>query len=1072
MEAETRARLLRAIALHQDGALDPAITLYEEVLARNPRSFDALRLLGAARLARHDPAGALLPLEAATGVRADFAEAWALRADALGQLGRHGEAASCYETALRLRPGNPGGWNNLGLQYQALGRAGEALAAFDRALALAPQIAVVWTNRGVCLGQLGRHGEAADSHARGLAHEPGNAAIWCNHGQALHDARRHDDALASYEKALALAPAAPQALIGRGAVLRALGRTAAALEDSRSALAVRGDDVVALGLHGALLADLQRHEEAVQCFDRALERDPQNAEIQFNRGLAQLTLGRFPQAWAGYEWRRKVARFAMGAVDGLPEWDGSESLRGMRLLLVCEQGLGDALQFVRFVPLLAARGARIHLAVRAPLRPLLEQGLAGLEQLVVVGEPLPPVDRQLPLLSVPLRLGLLLEDVPAQVPYVRAPAAAHARWRAALAAGGAAPRARIGLVCSGNPEHGNDHNRSIELLRLAPLIRQMREHGCTWHLLQDRVRPGDAAALESLGIVDHHAALTDLGQTAGLLACLDAVVTVDTAVAHLAGALAVPVLTLLPTSSDWRWLLGRPDSPWYPTMRLFRQQRPGDWTEPLAAVGAALLERLGPIVRSGEPPPAQAPATAAGTGTALDIAACLAGARALHEAGQHGPAMDHYRSVLALDPRHFNARRLLGAALLQLGRPGEALAELDRALALDADQAEPWHVRGRALAELGRHEEALASLDRALELGADGATLWTDHGHQLQALGRHAAAQYSFEQAVRVAPDSAQGRFHLAVARLQQGDFARGWPDYEARRRIPEMAMQAPLDCPFWDGRESLQGRRLLVCAEQGLGDTLQFCRYLERLTARGAEVLLGVQAPLRRLLASLPGAVRLVVDGEALPAVDRQCWLLSVPGLLGLAAESLAGPVPYLHAAVADRRSWEERLGPRGRGPDGRPCRRIGVVCSGNPQHVNDRARSLPLAQFARLALPGVELHLLQWELRPTDEAAMGSLGIIDHRVALRAAQGDFAQTAALAACMDAVVSVDTAPAHLAGALGLPLHLLLPANPDWRWQLDRRDSPWYPSAHLYRQRPGGPWDEPLAEIRDALAAM
>lgn len=396
----------------------------------------------------------------------------------------------------------------------------------------------------------------------------------------------------------------------------------------------------------------------------------------------------------------------------------------------------------------------------------------------------------------------------------------------------------------------------------------------------------------------------------------------------------------------------------------------------------------------------------------------------LHRRGFRREAIDGYRAILSVDPQQADARRLLAAALLDLGEPEHALSQIERALEQRSDAAELWALRGVAYGFLAR-------FDLALE---------------------------SYEHAVRLQPDRSSPRFNRGLLYLLTGDWARGWQGWEERLAALGMAPMLAPGAPLWDGRAELTGRKLLLIAEQGLGDAIQFARYVPLLAERGARVWLTVPPPLRRLFASLPGVARVVQDGETVSGFDLQCLLLSLPALLGTTLQSVPAQIPYLAAEPARSAAWQERLGPRTRP-------RIGVACSGSARHGNDRNRSLALEKLACLAEVDAEFHLVQDELRAADEPWLQRLGWIDHRAQL----SDMAETAALVQCLDAVVSVDTSVAHLAGALGRSLYVLLPAVPDWRWLLERADSPWYPSARLIRQRRVGDWEPAIAELSGLL---
>jgi len=604
-----RERLLSSIALHQSGDIDAASAGYRAVLEEQPRQFDALRLLGAALWARGDAASALALYDRAIAVRADFAEVWTLRAEALERLGRIAEAVQSIERSLALAPHQAAAWTRLGMWLDALDRPEQARNAAERVVALAPEVAVAWSNLALAHDRLGHPVEALACYDRALALDAAAPDDWCARASVLNRLRRPADALASYERALALAPDLAAAHGGRAAPLRALGDLAAALAATERALALAPQHASAWAQRGCTLAALGDYAQARQSLRRAVQIAPHDRQARFNLGAVELTLGDLAAGWQGYEERAHAtglcARTLPATLPGVPVWDGRQELAGRCIVLHAEQGLGDAIQFCRYATVLARDAAQVILVVPPALQGLLHT-LDGGVCVLADRDPLPPVDLQCRLLSLPHRLGTRLETIPGQVPYLHPGADQVRDWRvrleAASAAGqGAGPQRaasragrilRIGLACSGNPDHANDAQRSIALAQFLPVVQALAAaigaRDVEWHLLQDRLRAADGAAMQRLGIVDHRAQLADLAQTAALACCMDAVVSVDTALAHLAGALGRPLYVLLPHAPDWRWLLDREDSPWYPSARLLRQPGRGSW-EPVLARLAGLL---------------------------------------------------------------------------------------------------------------------------------------------------------------------------------------------------------------------------------------------------------------------------------------------------------------------------------------------------------------------------------------------------------------------------------------------------------------------------------------------------
>ena len=430
--------------------------------------------------------------------------------------------------------------------------------------------------------------------------------------------------------------------------------------------------------------------------------------------------------------------------------------------------------------------------------------------------------------------------------------------------------------------------------------------------------------------------------------------------------------------------------------------------------------------------------------------------------GRHPQALDAYARAMALEPARADFHNSCGIVLRLLGRYAQALAAFDRALALQPAYPQAFNNRANTLNNLDRQPEALQSYDQAITLQPGFATFHTNRGNILQELGQVEAALQSYRQATVLDPADAHARWSLSLCLLQLGRFEEGWPAYEYRweRADYRDRKSAHFRQPRWNGQESLEGKTLLLHTEQGLGDTLQFCRYATVAAQRGARVILEAQAALLPLLQDLAGVHELRAPGGAMPAYDLQCPLLSLPLAFGTRLDTIPAATPYLRAAPEKIAHWERWLGPR-TGP------RVGLVWSGSAGHQNDHRRSIALAQFLTLLPEDVQPVSLQKDLRPADrEALQARPGLLHAGEAL----ADFSDTAALCELMDLVVSVDTSVAHLAGALGKPVWVLLPTNPDWRWTLDRADSSWYPSARLFRQTRRGEWDEVLASVRRALA--
>jgi Tfp pilus assembly protein PilF len=433
---------------------------------------------------------------------------------------------------------------------------------------------------------------------------------------------------------------------------------------------------------------------------------------------------------------------------------------------------------------------------------------------------------------------------------------------------------------------------------------------------------------------------------------------------------------------------------------------------------------------------------------------------ALHTVGRYEEATLWYRQALNVVPNHPEILYNLGNACLALGRFAEARARYDATLA-----SVPAHVgalvnRGNALLRLDEPETALASYDAALAAMPGHPKTLTNRGHTLRRLGRPVEALAEFEKALAAAPEFAEAHFEAAMTHLSLGDFETGWEEYEWRWKTGAFAHQRrSFQAPQWQGREPVAGKTILLHAEQGFGDTVQFIRYAPLLAQMGANVVCEVQSELQPLLSQLKG-VNVIASGEPLPAFDLHCPLFSLPLAFKTRLETIPATVPYLAAPAERQALWRNRL------PQQRP--RAGFVWSGSSTHRSDSARSIPLARLAALFKdPPLPCVSLQTELRSADSDVLRDLPKLVH---LGGEIGDFTDTAAIISLLDVVISVDTVAAHLAAAMGKPVMILLPHVADFRWMRERKDTPWYPTAKLLRQPAPGDWDSVIARLREELS--
>lgn len=841
-------------------------------------------------------------------------------------------------------------------QLQKAGRKAEAEAAYRTALAEQPdQILALDLLAHLCRDR-GNLAEALQLYAAVMKADPGSPEAASNHGVVLNELGLPQAALASLDRALTLAPRFVPAHYNRGNALFVLDRYEEALASFEHALALDLRHVNAAYNRGNALRELRRHDEAIASYRHALALAPDRADIHVTTALTLLRMGRLRDGFGEYEWRHRVEPPPLAG----PAWRGDAPVAGKAVLLYAEQGFGDTLQFIRYAPMLAARGAKVFAAVPAALKPLI--GTVPAVTALTAGDVQPPFDFHCAMMSLPLAFGTDLATIPAAVPYLAAPLERVHHWAQRLPQQASL---RVGLAWAGSAGYAANRQRSITLRQLAPLL---ETPGINFVALQREVSADDFAAVAALpNVVNLGPELRDFADAAAIVTQLDLVIAVDTALVHLAGALAKPVWVMLPCSPDFRWMLDRVDSPWYPSARLFRQNRRGEWDEVVAKIATALA----------------------------------------HER-EYGAA----------------ARTRLFAA----GKYEEALAASERAVASGRDDAAAHHSRGSALAELGRFAEARAAFARALE----------------------------------IAPDRQASTFNQGLIDLTLGDFETGWAKYE--HRFAANGEPPPVTPLRFSTMDDIASKTVLVAAEQGFGDTFQFARYVSLVAQRGARVVLTVPPPLAGVMSTLSGVSEVVVSGGPMPPHDFAIPLLSLPHVFATRLDTIPSQVPYLAADPARMAYWRDKL------PEGP---RIGIAWSGTRSFAWSAQRSIALTALAPLLArtrDGAPRFVsLQRDVTATDEAQLRErLNIMHFGTALC----DFTDTAAIIAQLDLVIAIDGAVAHLSGALARPVWVMLPFAPDFRWLTDRDDSPWYPTARLFRQPAPGDWTSVISRIAEALAAV
>jgi tetratricopeptide (TPR) repeat protein/ADP-heptose:LPS heptosyltransferase len=993
--------------------------------------------------------------------------------------------------------------------------------------------AEAYKNMVLALQTQGQYAEANTNCRNDVRFKPDFAKAYNYLAAILHDQGQYAEAVENYRRALQLRPDYADAYNNLAITLRIQGKFAEAITNCNLAIRLKPHCAEPYYNLADAQRDIGRCQEAIANYDRAIQIRPDCVQAHWNKALALLLSGNLVEGWKAYELRRhpdlKIITYPH-CFDA-PRWDGS-TFQGKTLFVHYEQGMGDTLQFVRYLPMVKDMGGTVILEARKPLIGLL-RACPGIDDLVEASYKKPAIrfDFHASLMDLPGIFGTTLETIPSKVPYLHAASKKITYWKNKLAETGF----KVGIVWAGSTVHRKDHIRSCRLEHFAPLakIPGVRLYG---------LQKGPAAEqVEKLAgkvaIVNIAQEFEDFTDTAAAIANLDLVISVDTAVLHLAGAMAKPVWALLPFTPDWRWMLNRQDSPWYPTMRLFRQTRPGQWDDVFQHVAEQSQILLGretsKAFRQNHP---KLPQRYQRDCVQMNgIVRTLKTAVRHHQAGRLGSAKELYRLLLQGHNRdHPFILHALGVIAYQEERYDEAIELIREAIANSPETPQYHNTLGLALEALGRFEQAANAYRQAVLLKPDLAEAYGNMAIALQAQGLYAAAVEKCKQAVLLKPDyaeayntmgfalqmqgkygeaaenytravfyrpnyaeaynhlavvlSSQGRYseaienyskaihidsnyaeahwNLSLVLLLTGDLARGWQQYAWRRHADLAMVTYPHNygMPRWDG-SSFADKRILVHYEQGFGDTIQFIRYLPMVKARGGTVIFEARKPMIGLLRGFRGIDELVEASYGTrPAVefDLHASVMDLPAIFGTTLATIPADVPYIHADRAKVEHFKHSL----LGPGFK----VGIVWAGAPIQENDRVRSCALKHFAPLAeIDGVKLYGLQ-----KGKAAAEAHQLSDRlRVVNLAEQcDDFADTAAVIQSLDLVISVDTAVAHLAGAMAKPVWVLLRVGADWRWMLNRQDSPWYPTMRLFRQKTQRDWDTVLHTVAEQLQML
>jgi tetratricopeptide (TPR) repeat protein len=860
-------------------------------------------------------------------------------------------------------------------------------------------------------------------------------------------------------------------------------RYAEAIECHDNAVAAGGGDAELYTERAIALQHRGRIAEAHVDYERALAIRPGYTLARFHRSLAHLSCGDYAAGWPDYETRLASADAPMRPTH-YPRWDGSE-LSGRSVLVYGEQGLGDEIMFASCIPDLHVAGARCVIECHPSLQRLFARSFP--RAVVYAATPdrrLPDdivpgaIDCEVPIGSLPLYYRHSASDFPQHEGYLHADPERVAFWRSRLDTLGEG--LKVGISWRGGTHATRTALRSITLEEWLPILKTTALKFVSLQYTDDAAdAAAQLSAVHGVPLAHWPEAISDYDETAALVTALDLTITVCTSIVHLAGALGRPVWVLAPANPEWRYGNAGEKMLWYPAARVFRQRAGGAWRAVIESVRHELEQpRLWNRAGAHKLGVADSRGAQRCFERALELAPELGESHnnlgiALLEQGFELAGERHIREAIALEPGLLAARENLAIVLLSRLDPDAATAAWNDVLALAPRHAGAHAAKSFLAMREGHFEDARMLARRALELGAERGPLVMQDASMLAMEGEFDAARALLLE-LRSSAEPAAVDLELAVCALAQGDFAEGWPLYEARLNRTKESPRRPYTFPQWDGARLGAGKALLIMGEQGLGDEIMFSSCYPDALERAGECVIECEPRLVALFArSFPNAC--IVGGPRSSAHPRisssrdiacQVHAGSLPFFFRRAKDAFPLHEGYLQADPARVEYWRKRLRASG------VMHWVGVSWSGGLRHTRRSIRSIPPAVLAEsLRVPGVGFVSLQHDDDGSEAAQIAACAGVPVHV-FHDALADLDETAALMKAIDGIMSACSTVVHLAGALGVPTLVLTPARAEWRYLCRGSRLPWYPAARLLRQRTAGDWAPVIDEAHEALPGL
>lgn len=1017
------------------------------------------------------------------------------------------QALTHYQQALTIHKDYPECLNNLGVVYQSLGENEQALKCYEKSYALENRAIAPIRNMAAIYHNEGDDDNAAIYFKKVVDSGYQDPECYYQLGKYAENHYDVDEALSYYDQALSIKPDYVTCLLDLANVSQQVGDVDKAKRCIDKARSIAPQSSEVMNSLGWINHCEGRFEEALKFYSEALKLKPNYPEYLFNQALLLLLLGDYLQGFKGYDVRHDIEKHVKinRYIQTLPNGDlynGSQDLNGKTILLIEEQGLGDYLQFIRFAKCLKDKGAVVYVTCREPIRPLLPyihavEGLYDGRQYI---------DYYIPLMSMAYRLGIERNQIPFTDKYIDLPSAVRQSYALLVDSS----KSKIGIVWQGNVKNPNNYYRSMGLELFEPLLKL--EHLQFYSLQIGDKSTQDKSLLDKYNVIDLENHIHNFLDTAGILSQLDLVVSVDTAVCHLAGAMGIPGYVLISNVPDWRWGLNTSNSYWYQSITVFRQKNSADWHEVINQVKQSLtLNRTTEAKDDLEILKQQARYYNQQGDLSKSLSLCkqiidryshdektyaLMGniyfkGQQLNEAEQfylkalelnannenvlnnlgtvfqhrqqYNNALSYYHKVLAINPLHIDAILNMGISFQHMGDYDKAKIYYKKVLELNPNLDHAFNNLGVLYQLEYDFESAIDCFKKAINIKAD-ASYFNNLGAVYKLVGQYENAIENYQKALQLAPQNDEYILNHGLLLLLLGDFTRGWKGYEARKsnaRHNDMNefIRSLNGMPIWTGMEELNGKNILIIQEQGLGDYLHFIRYTKKLKEKGARVVVACQDSLVRLFKNVPWIDDIYTKGVS---ADYYIPIMSLAFCFKTELSNIPNDVPYLFVDDAQKKTMDNYFND--------DILNVGLVWGGDNLNTKDNTRSTTLLKLRPLLeMTGVHFYSLQVGTR-AKELAM--FDFTEHVIDMSEHINDFYDTAAIAQQLDLVISVDTSVAHLVGGLNIPCWLMLERDCDWRWLKERRDSPWYPSITLFRQIEDGDWDTVIDQLAKKLKEL